>query len=595
MHVPAPKRVGAVTLVLGAAVLTGVLIPYVPIVVLIHILVGAGLVAPVIVFLHRHWWLRHHYIHQHGNARTGAFALMCLLLLFVSGLALLQWTNLPPLRWMHWSVTLVLLLNLGGHIVLRRWRRVAQRRTAHRGSQTQPGTTVSRRRLLHWPIIFCLIGIAPLGIIASGYSVAPPEPAEARPLAHASLRVQTIASAQNCAICHGDVSTQWQQSAHAQAATDAYYQALAAMFIEERGIVAVRYCATCHNPIGLMKGEIDPDAAQRESAQGQSAYEARALGVAIPLSSAAAEGVTCGVCHQAINVTDRPTNGSFHIALDAPPPDDLVGQLSLRAAPEAHRAVMLRAVVAQAQLCGSCHNLHLPDNGMALEPTYDEWLNSSYPSRGATCQNCHLPAIPGRNVDSNLPQRVRAHGGIPGSPGSLPGLASDTTLLRKAAELDAALNWSGSGLIATVTITNSGAGHYLPTGADDLRQVWLEATLSDSTGRRVWQSGVIDQYGTLPSGTVQFHKVLGDANGQPIDLHRFWIATQILSDTRLAPQETRRIRYPIALPSHAHAPYRLTIRLLYRDVSQQFAEFALARAVPELPVREMARMEVVTP
>jgi hypothetical protein len=276
-------------------------------------------------------------------------------------------------------------------------------------------------------------------------------------------------------------------------------------------------------------------------------------------------------------------------------PTNALAQLSLRAVPDSHRETLLRPVIRQAELCGSCHNLRLPD-GSAVEPTFDEWKDSPYPARGMTCQSCHFPQAQAPKADSSLPQTVGAHGGLPGAPSSLPGLADDATLLQKAATLDASLAVSptdSAALMATVTITNSGAGHHLPTGANDLRQMWLELVLRDAAGQVVWTSGVLDKYGALDPGAVQFHKVLGDANGRPIDLHRIWIATQVLQDTSLLPLETRRIPYRIVLPASAQAPYTLSVRLLYRDVSQAFAEFAMDRAVTDLPTREMAQAKVV--
>jgi hypothetical protein len=231
---------------------------------------------------------------------------------------------------------------------------------------------------------------------------------------------------------------------------------------------------------------------------------------------------------------------------------------------------------------------------MALEPTYDEWLDSPYPAQGITCQSCHMPPTPARLVDSDLPRSVRSHGGSPGAPSSLPGLADDGNLLRQAATLD--VDWEirseTATLLATVSITNSGAGHHLPTGAADLRRMWLEVTLRDDAGEIVWGSGQLDAFGALDPDAVQFRKVLGDANGRPIELHRIWVATQVLSDTSLAPQETRQISYQLPLPASAPATFALTVRLLYRDVSQGFAEFALDRAVTDLPVWEMAKAEV---
>ena len=424
------------------------------------------------------------------------------------------------------------------------------------------------------------------------------------PLEHASLEAGALVRAQNCEQCHSDITQQWQRSGHAHAATDAYYQAVTTLFMQEHGAEAVRFCATCHNPIGLMQGEIDLNAAQSAQPADQLAYQARQTGITLPISQRAAEGVTCALCHQAARVAESPANGSLQLDGRAIVfPQDAFARLSLRAVPATHRDTLLRPAIQQAELCGSCHNLHLPDNGLAVEPTFDEWKNSPYPSQGITCQTCHFAPAPASLADSSLREAIDAHGVAPGAPSSLPDMSGDTTLLKKAATLDvsafelsASTNPTDPAVVrATVTLTNSGAGHRLPTGASDLRQVWLELILRDAQGEVVLSSGILDQYGQLDPTAVQFRKVLGDANGRPLDLHRIWIATQILADTSLDPLETRRIPYRITLARPAVSPYTLTVRLLYRDVSQSFAEFALDRALTadDLPTREMARAEIV--
>ena len=100
---------------------------------------------------------------------------------------------------------------------------------------------------------------------------------------------------------------------------------------------------------------------------------------------------------------------------------------------------------------------------------------------------------------------------------------------------------------------------------------------------------VTDLYGSALQHHVQpFIPVSGARRQQHV-----WVATQVLTDTSLLPLETRRVPYRIALPPSSQGPFTLSVRLLYRDVSQAFAEFALNRAVQDLPTREMARTEVV--
>ena len=76
------------------------------------------------------------------------------------------------------------------------------------------------------------------------------------------------------------------------------------------------FCAACHNPIGLMGGEVDLHAMDEIKAdiannEGQQAYEARALDISLPISSLANEGVSCAVCHQSVETADEPRNGSL--------------------------------------------------------------------------------------------------------------------------------------------------------------------------------------------------------------------------------------------------------------------------------------------
>lgn len=557
---------------------------------LLHLAGGIGGLLPIGAFLARHWWVRRHKLGGHPNARLGQLALVCLALLFLSGFPLLVWTNVAPLQALHALAALVLLLDLTLHMlwrVRRRWLAAPALPSAARPSLWR-SSAIGR-----WLLSGALSAGAVAALVWSSYRPAASDETRSIPLAHASLSADTLPTAQVCAACHGDIAGQWQSSLHAHAATDPYYQSLTALFIQERGVDAARYCATCHNPIGLMHGEVDAHAAPGAGpAQQANAYQARALKQVLPLSAQAAEGVNCAMCHQASQVEREPRNGSLQIAAQpAALPDQALSQLVLRAAPAAHSQALSPSVLQQAQLCGSCHNLRTPD-GLALEPTYDEWLASPYPAQGVNCQSCHMPPAQASRVNSGMPQAVRAHGGVPGVPSSLPGLSADPLLLKRAATLAVRAARQGAALLATVTLTNSGAGHFLPSGADDLRQVWLEVTLRAGDGRLRWQSGQLDPYGVLDASTVQFHKVLDDGNGRPIDLHRFWTATGILSDTRLAPLEARQVRYPIEV-SPSFCPCALAVRLLYRDVSQAFAEFALDRAVADLPVVEMARAEML--
>ncbi len=572
---------------IAVAALTGLGLDLAPAALLaMHLAAAAGGAGLLIAFLAGHWWARRGALGRRPNVTLGYLTTAALGLLAVSGIALLWATNVTPLRSVHNAATYALVVFIGVHALWRSARRVLGRLA---GSVTRPVGPTWRTALL-LPVTLTLLVLVPS---AASKTVAP-GPASHAPvtIGHAALAGAELPPVGQCAGCHADATAQWRASLHAQAVTDEYYLAVATLFIEERGVEAVRYCAACHNPVGLIRGEVDPTAAPPPAGNNNKAYESRALGVHLPLSDAAAEGVTCTVCHLAAETGAPPHNGNLALYPDAAAlPEAAFGRLALRSAPDRHKVQVMPEVIADAALCGACHNVYAED-GTPLEPTYDEWRASPYPAEGQTCQACHMPAVPARRADSGLVEAVATHGGIPGAPSSLPGTVNDTALLRTAAELALDLQ-QGDEWRVTVNVTNRGAGHKLPTGAADLRQLWLEVTLRDAAGSVVWQAGGLDAYGALTADTVQFRKVLGDANGRPIELHRFWVATQVLSDTTLAPRETRAIPFTLSQPDPGRGPFTLTARLRYRDVSQSFAEFALNRPAPDLPTYEMANVELI--
>lgn len=558
-----------------------------------HLFLGFSGIIPFIVFLSWHWWSRRHKIGRHPNARFGYLILATLVTLLLSGLALLPWTNWTWLGWVHGSAAVLLVIELAIHGTWRWRKRLAGGKWLTKNRHRKK--LARKRGTWVLAVVSLLLAVAVTSLISRPKASATSSAVEGLPVQHNSLAEASVSPGElptsiECGACHSDLVTAWQESIHAQAATDLYYQALATLFIQERGVESVRYCAGCHNPVGLMRGEIDLEA-KVEDAQAAHAYEARALGVKLAISPAAAEGVTCIVCHRAVGTGQDDT---LNIAPVADRVDGSIAAIALRARPERHREAMNPEVVAESRLCAGCHNLASPD-GISLEPTFDEWLASPYPSEGVTCQDCHMPIKAGLAVDSTVGGMVAAHGGFPGAPSSLEGVSDSEALLRQAATLDMAwVSTADDHLAAIVTVTNSGAGHYLPTGADDLRQVWLELTLRDRNDHIVWQSGAMETGGRLPEGAVRFRKVLGDQHGRVVSLHRFWTANQILEDTRLAPGERRQIPIDFGKVDQGAGPYTLSTRLMYRDVSPGFAEFALGIAISEWPAIEMTKAELST-
>ena len=122
---------------------------------------------------------------------------------------------------------------------------------------------------------------------------------------------------------------------------------------------------------------------------------------------------------------------------------------------------------------------------------------------------------------------------------------------------------------ATVTITNVGAGHNLPTGLTEVRQMWLQVSFVAPDGKET------------VLGKHTFGTVLKDAAGKsPAD---FWSATGIQSDDRIPPKGTTTDSYKIVLPDGVNAG-TIRAQLLYRSAPTDLAQ----KAKVENPVTVMA-------
>jgi hypothetical protein len=294
------------------------------------------------------------------------------------------------------------------------------------------------------------------------------------------------------------------------------------------------------------------------------------------LSPGTGQGVNCSFCHQVIALgKGRPANTSM-----------LVDPSGVRRAqlkdPQAPHKAAYSEPHEKAEFCGSCHNVDHPVNGMHLETTYAEWKAGPYAAEGIVCQDCHMSRQPG----AVGPTTGQAAGGAPerdniyqmnfmGAQVGLGNAELATAMLQKAAEIKLEapelLDASRSGKVK-VTITNVGAGHYLPTGLTEVRQMWLAVTATGPDGR------------TVEVGEHRFGTILQDDKGNsPVEL---WDATSVKSDDRIPPKESVTDEFEVVLPEGSDSA-TLKAVLYYQSAPDEMAK---AASVPN-PVTEMAVAE----
>ncbi len=354
--------------------------------------------------------------------------------------------------------------------------------------------------------------------------------------------------------CHSALVDQWSESMHAKALSDPLY-------IYKRdeankatdGTLGI-FCDTCHGQVAVMSGEI----ADLENASPQSR-----------------EGVTCDFCHQVTGTLTPIGNTSQVVELDGTKRaqfDDAVSPVHATAYSQFHET---------AEFCGACHNVDHPgDPSLHLEATYTEWKEGPYAEEGIVCQDCHMTPGPGvvkpnpGTAAGGGPQREHIYlmtfaGGNVGLGDAV--LAEERLKAAATVEVDVAeIQERGSSANVEVTITNSGAGHYLPTGLTEVREMWLEVTATTADGQ------------TEVLGEHMFQTILRDAEGNsPVEL---WDAVAIEHDDRIPPRESVTDTFEFQMPESDQVEVAAT--LYYRSCSEEMAE----KAGVDIPTTTMAQV-----
>jgi hypothetical protein len=209
-----------------------------------------------------------------------------------------------------------------------------------------------------------------------------------------------------------------------------------------------------------------------------------------------ADSVTCAACHVRAGETFGP----------APTPGTLLPLVSGRG--PLHGRLQTRPFFEEPEFCTGCH--HFPPGtaplvaGTTLQNTYEEWRSSRAAREGRTCQTCHMP------------DRRHFFRGI-----------HDPETVRRALRWTFESNPRAQDAKASMTLTNIGAGHYLPTYV--VPEIWMRIEVNDGAGA------------TLALAEHRIARKVKFENGD-------WTQT---SDTRLAPDQTVTLEYKGPLPPAA--------------------------------------------
>ncbi|MCG8427963.1 MAG: hypothetical protein MI754_11455, partial [Chromatiales bacterium] len=337
------------------------------------------------------------------------------------------------------------------------------------------------------------------------------------------------------------------------------------------------------------------------------------------------EGASCIVCHTAVE--SRPLIGNGSLTLKFNEMHRYLDPALIMAAPEEHAKAMQakthNPLMGQSEMCGSCHTEIRPtrvngDFPVHLQETFDEWRLSDYAEEGIQCQDCHMHPDPAEYVAAlkrgEKPERVVSHrfvgnnylltaadmlgsklvelrgGWVPGKNVFMTGeewladLQKQQDLILGLLQVAADINVETKSMVGNkaeleVIVTNSGAGHYLPTGPLDQRHMWVQVMVTDANGEKVYDNGWFnDQTGEIDPEAVIYLKQMRDDDGT-LNTRHILFDIDSLSYTRhpIRPKESDRIAYSIDLPANAQGPFRVEAKLWYRlalqDILKNIAEY----------------------
>lgn len=394
-----------------------------------------------------------------------------------------------------------------------------------------------------------------------------------------------FAGARSCGDCHPTHLAEWSRSVHAHAVRDPLLQALVDVRRAAPDTGPEAFCLQCHSAPGVRGGDVI-DGFRWDA-----------------LAPITLEGVTCEACHKVQEVLRDHNAGHL---LD--PSGPMRGPLSDPTPTGAHssrEAPWMR----EARFCGSCHDVR-ERSGLPLERPYGEWLSSPAAAEGRPCGACHMPARIGRAAAGGPEREIHDHRfiGVDVPDGLSTEDAADVragveALLAGAARLDLRLPANaaaGGRLDLVLTATSQVDGHDLPTGSTFNRQLWVELTVDDAAGRRLYASGTLDSAGDLrdawsdeaPFGDADlwsFSSELVDAHGQRTRLSHEAVEHR---SRALQPLQARTVTRFVEVPADATGPLTVRARLRFRAAGPHLYRLA-GLPVPALPITDIDVVEGV--
>jgi len=284
------------------------------------------------------------------------------------------------------------------------------------------------------------------------------------------------------------------------------------------------------------------------------------------------EGVFCDFCHKVSDVYLDPATGLPYdnapgvtsMRLNRPPSDT---HMFYGPFDDVTRRVSYLALEKKSQFCAPCHQFSFW--GTPIYESFREWLESPYPARGIECQTCHMAPT---GVDYFV---YPENGGLIRDPASIashlqPG-AADQELLQNTVTMTVHARQAGDRVRVTTIITNTEAGHHVPTDFPGRHMILTLAAIDDEGNPLAQLSGpTVPDWGGPQAGLPgrAFAKVLRDVESGDAPVMTYWKQAIIISDNRIPALESDASTVTFVSPG-AGERITVTARLRFRRAFQE--------------------------
>ncbi|MGA8528315.1 MAG: tetratricopeptide repeat protein [Acidobacteriaceae bacterium] len=423
-----------------------------------------------------------------------------------------------------------------------------------------------------------------------------------------------------CGHCHQEAYHQWRQALHANSFRTPFYRASVNLLIHSKGVEYARHCDSCHNPIAVVSGAMNTGSSMDRSFD--------------------RDGVTCTVCHSIQSVSSKLGNGSYVLGVPAVMVDakgqripGMVPDAEILAHLDRHSQAVMQDFYRTPVFCSACHKANLPPQlnhykWIRAFTTYDEWQTSKFSQQNPltfytadykSCQDCHM-----KQVRAILPDYGTSHGmiashrwlagntAVPFYYGYSEQLKQTIAFLQSGDYLNLdlfALRQNNGSMVAPlgttafqvkpdttletwVVVQNKNIGHSLLPEVRDLYQAWIQFTVTDAAGAKIYESGFTDPDGTVDPRAHKFDNRPVNADGNFVDNHMVWTIHSVAYDNTIQAGRSTLVRYAFHIPAQAHFPLTITALVNYRHLRQTYLDNVFGKDHPAYPVVELASRSI---